>query len=289
MAARPVWKGQLRLSLVAIPVEMYSAVQSGARISFRQIHEKSGKPVRYQKVVPGIGPVDKDAILKGYEIEEDRYVLLSDEEIEDVRLETKKTFELTQFVGACEIDPLYFNKPYFLVPQDDLAEDAFRVVRDALRATEKIGLGQLALRGREYLAALKPCGTGLLLETLYYEDEIRQTDPVFASISGEAADDELLDVAKRLIESKTAPFDAEIFKDHYTEALKALIERKTKGRRKKTVDVEDDGKPAGNGNVVDLMAALKQSLEKSEKPPARSRKRASQKKSAAPSRKRKSA
>jgi DNA end-binding protein Ku len=263
-------------------------VQSGRRISFRQIHEKSGKPIRYQKVVPGIGPVDKDEILKGYEIEEDQYVLLSDEEIEDVRLETRKTFELTQFVGACEIDPLYFNKPYFLVPQDDLAEDAFRVVRDALRATEKIGLGQLALRGREYLAALKPCGTGLLLETLYYEDEIRRTDPFFAGISDEAADDELLDVAKRLIESKTAAFDAEIFKDHYTEALRALIERKTKGRKSKTVEVDNDEKSTGNGNVVDLMAALKQSLEKSEKPPAKSRKRSS-KKPPAKSRARKSA
>jgi DNA end-binding protein Ku len=274
--------------LVAIPVEMYSAVQSGARISFRQIHEKSGKPIRYQKVVPGMGPVDKDEILKGYEIEADQYVLLSDEEIEDVRLETKKTFELTQFVGACEIDPLYFNKPYFLVPQDDLAEDAFRVVRDALRATEKIGLGQIALRGREYLAALKPCGTGLLLETLYYEDEIRRTDPFFAGISDEAADDELLDVAKRLIESKTAAFDAEIFKDHYTEALRALIERKTKGRKGKTVEVDSSEKSTGSGNVVDLMAALKQSLETSEKPPAKSRKRTS-KKPPAKSRPRKSA
>ena len=287
MAARPVWKGQLRLSLVAIPVEMYSAVHSGARISFRQIHKKSGKPIRYQKVVPGVGPVDKDEILKGYEIDNDSYVLLSDEEIEDVRLETKKTFELVQFVGACEIDPLYFNKPYFLVPADELAEDAFRVVRDALRATEKIGLGQLALRGREYLAALKPCGTGLLLETLYYEDEIRKTDPFFASISDEASDGDLLAVAKQLIESKTVPFDAAVFKDHYTEALKALIERKARGRKQRTVEV-DDSKNGGNGNVVDLMAALKESLEEAEKPSAKGRKR-SAKKPAASSRSRRSA
>lgn len=283
MAARPVWKGQLRLSLVAIPVEMYSAVQSGARISFRQIHENSGKPIRYQKVVPGVGPVDSDEIIKGYEVDKDSYVLLSDEEIEDVRLETKKTFELMQFVGACDIDPIYFSKPYFLVPQDELAEDAFRVVRDALRATQKVGLGQLALRGREYLAALKPCGSGLLLETLRYEDEIRKTDPLFGSISDEAADHELLDVATKLIESKTAPFDAGAFKDHYTEALKALIERKTKGRKKRTVEIEEGGD--SGDNVVDLMAALKNSLEKAEKPPAKSRSR-SGKKPAAKSRSR---
>jgi DNA end-binding protein Ku len=208
MAARPIWKGQLRLSLVAIPVELYSATKTDAKVSFRQIHEPSGKPVRYQKVVPGVGPVESEDILKGFEYEKGQYVLLTDEEIEDVRLETKKTLELTQFVGACDIDPLYFDKPYFLAPADELAEDAFRVVRDALKETEKVGLGQLALRGKEYLVAVKPCGTGLLLETLHYEDEIRKTDAFFASISGEPADPDLVAVAKELIERKAAPFDA---------------------------------------------------------------------------------
>jgi len=264
-SARPVWKGQLRLSLVSIPVELYSATKTSSKISFRQIHEPSGKPVSYQKVVAGVGPVDKDEILKGFEYEKGNYVLLSDEEVEEVKLETKKTLELTQFVGACEIDPIYFDKPYFLTPQDELAEDAFRVVRDALRQSEKVGLGQMALRGKEYLVAIKPCGTGLLLETLHYEEEIRKSDPFFSGIGKGKADDELLGVATELIERKTAPFDAAAFKDHYQQALREVIDAKLKKKRPKTVETEDEApKGRGGDNVIDLMAALKESLEKSE-------------------------
>ena len=146
-AARPSWKGHIRLSLVSIPVELYTATKTTEKISFRQIHEPTGKPVHYQKVVAGVGPVDTDEILKGFEYEKGHYVLLTEDDIDAVRLETKKTFDLTQFVGSCEIEPLYFDKPYFVVPQDELAEDAFRVIRDALRETQMVGLGQLAMRG----------------------------------------------------------------------------------------------------------------------------------------------
>jgi DNA end-binding protein Ku len=257
-AARPIWKGHIRLSLVSIPVELYTATKSTEKISFRQIHEPTGKPIHYQKVVAGVGPVDTDDILKGFEYEKGRYVLLTEEDIDAVKLETKKTFDLTQFVGACDIEPIYFDKPYFVVPQDDLAEDAFRVVRDALRDSGKIGLGQLAMRGKEYLAALKPCGSGMLLETLHYEEEIRKADPFFAPISKERADPDLLSVAQELIKRKTAPFDAAAFKDHYTQALRALIDQRLKGKAPK-VETEDE-RPSGS-NVIDLMSALKQSLE----------------------------
>lgn len=261
MAPRALWKGQLRLSLVSIPVEMYSATRTSASITFRQIHEPSGKPVRYQKVVDGIGPVDADEIMKGFEYEKDNYVLIEPDEIDAIRLETKRTLELVQFVDACEIPPLYFDKPYYLVPTDELAEDAYRVVRDALRQSGRIGLGQLALRGREYLAAVKPCGDGLLLETLRYAEEIRRADPLFAQISGKTADKDLLDVATTLIERKTAPFDAAAFKDHYALALKELIDRKRGSRKAKTVETGDHRPARGTDNVVDLMSALKQSLE----------------------------
>lgn len=262
-SARPVWKGQIRLSLVAIPVELYSASKSGARLSFRQIHEPSGKPVKYEKVVPGIGPINADDILKGFEYEKDDYVLLDDEEIDAVKLETRKTLELVQFVGGCEIDPIYFDKSYYVVPQDELSEDAFRVVRDALRASEKIGLGQIAMRGREYICAIKPCGTGLLLETLHYEDEIRKADPFFSGISKAKAEKDLLDVATQLIERKTAPFEAGKFKDHYTDALRALVDKKlkSKGRKKITTDTDEPTAAQSKTNVIDLMDALKSSLE----------------------------
>lgn len=278
-ASRPIWKGQLRLSLVAIPVELFSAAKTGAKPSFRQIHEPTGKPIHYEKVVAGVGPVDKDEIIKGFEYEKGDYVLLTDDEIDAVKLETRKTLELTQFVGACEIDPIYYDKSYFVVPTDELAEDAFRVIRDALRKTEKVGLGQLSMRGKEYLAAIKPSGTGLLLETLHYEDEIRKADPFFSQISGKKAEAELLEVATALITKKTAPFDASVFKDHYQTALRELIGRKMKAKGRKITATKDDApqRPSGE-NVVDLMAALKESLEgggKKARPSRSTRKKAS--------------
>lgn len=262
MATRPVWKGQLRLSLVSIPVEMFSATSTGHTISFRQIHKPSGKPIQLQKIVPGVGPVKNEDIWKGYK-EDGEYVLIDPDEIDAIKLETKKTLELVQFVDITEIPPIYFDKPYFLSPTDELAEDAFRVVRDALRQTGKAGLGQLAMRGREYLVAVRPCANGLMLETLHYEDEIRKTDPFFSSISKKSAEKDLLDVAKELIEKKTAPFDAGAFEDRYYDAIRELVAEKAKGRKPKKVPAEEGSRSRGGGNVIDLMEALKKSVEKS--------------------------
>lgn len=263
MASRAVWKGQLRLSLVSIAVEIHSATKSGARVGFRQIHGPTGKRVRYEKVVPGVGPVDKDQIMKGYETGDD-IVLLEPEEVDAIKLETKKTLELVQFVGACEIAPLWFDRPYYVVPTDELAEEAYRVMRDALRKAEKIGLGQLTMRGREYLCAIRPCGDGLLLETLHYADEIRAAEPLFSAVEDDPADDDLLSVATQLIDRKTAPFDAAAFEDNYAKAMRALIEEKTRSRKTKRVPRSETGEERPQGeNVVDLMDALKKSLDTS--------------------------
>ncbi|SEN86385.1 DNA end-binding protein Ku [Loktanella fryxellensis] len=264
MASRPVWKGQLRLSLVSIAVEIHAATRTGARISFRQIHGPSGKPVRYEKTVTGIGKIDTDDIMKGFELDNGDYLLLDKDEIEDIRLETKRTFELVQFVQSNEISPLYYDKPYYIVPTDELAQDAYRVVRDALRSSDRVGLGQLTMRGKEYLCAIRPCGDGLLMETLFYADEIKSADPLFAGIEDEAVDEDLLAVAMQLIDRKTAPFDAGSFKDHYDIALRGLVEAKRKNR--KTPRSKGDGDDAGSAdstNVVDLMAALKDSVKAS--------------------------
>lgn len=266
MAARPVWKGQLRLSLVSIPVELYSARKTASKISFRQIHEPSGKPVRYQKVVSGVGPVKNEDIVKGYEYGDGKYLLIDPEDVSEIRLETKKTLELVQFVDACEIPPIYFDKPYYMVSADELAEDAYRVVRDALRETGMAGLGQLTMRGREYLVAVRPCGDGMLLETLHYAEEIRDAEPMFAQVEDVKADDELLEVATTLIERKSAPFDATAFRDNYAEALRDLVDRKTKSKATGRVELEKGGGDGGGReNVVDLMAALRQSVEKTGK------------------------
>lgn len=259
MAPRALWKGQLRLSLVSIPVEIYSATKTGARVSFRQIHKPSGKRIRYEKSVPGIGPVDADDIVKGYEVERDEYILLDPEEIDEIKLETKKTFELVQFVEACEIPPLYFDKPYYITAADDLAQDAYRVVRDALRSAGKVGLGQVTMRGKEYLAAVKPCGDGLLMETLRYEDELREADAIFTDITDAESDADLLDVATSLIERKTAPFDAGAYTDKYAEAMQDLLNAKMKNKKTPRVRTDDEAQGGGE-NVIDLMSALKESL-----------------------------
>jgi len=263
MAARAYWQGQIRLALVSIPVEIYSATRSGASIAFHQVHEPSGKRIKYEKIVPGLGAIDTDEIVKGFEVEKGEYVLLDQDEIDAVKLESKKTLELTQFVDAHEIDVLYYEKPYFVVPADDLAEEAFVVLREALKRTKKVGLGQLAMRGREYVVSLKPCGRGMVLETLRYADEVHKAQGYFRDIPDADPDEDLLGLAESLIEKKSAKFDPATFHDRYVDALKGLIERKQKQKgNRKIIDDKDGGADPRGGNVVDLMAALKKSLEK---------------------------
>jgi len=270
MPARAYWSGQLRLALVSIAVELYSATKSSAGIALNQIHKPSGKRIKYEKTVPGIGEVEPEDIVKGYEVEKGEYVLLSDAELDDVKLESRKTFELVQFVDASEIDPIYFEKPFYVVPKDELAEEAFGVIRDALRSTKKVGLGQLAMRGHEYLCSLKPCGRGMVLETLRYADEVNKANQFFRAIPEAEPPEELLYLATTLIDKRTVPFDPAKFHDRYDEALKALID--TKRGRKPAAD-EDDEPEVKPSNVIDLMAALKASIEKGgEKAPANTEK-----------------
>ena len=285
MPARAYWQGQIRLALVSIPVEIYAATRSGATIAFRQIHEPSGKRIHYEKVVDGIGPVDPDDIMKGFEVAKGDYVLLDDEEIAGVKLESKRTLELTQFVDLADVDAIYYDRPYYVVPADDLADEAFIVLREALRRAKKVGLGQLALRGREYVVALKPCGRGMVLETLRYADEVNKAAGYFRDIPDTKPDADLLDLATTLIEKKAGKFDASEFHDRYVDALRELIARKRKSKTGKvSLDLEEERAPARGSNVVDLMAALKKSLDRPAAKPAASAAKA--KKPAAPRRKR---
>jgi len=270
MPARAYWQGQIKLALVSIPVEIYPATKSGAAVSFRQIHEPTGKPIHYEKVVTGVGPVDPDEILKGYELSKGNYVLLEQDEIEAVKIESRKTLDLVQFVEADAIDVLYYEKPYFVVPADDLAEEAYAVLRDALRQTKKVGLGQLSVRGREQLVSLKPCGRGLVLEVLRYADEVTKAQTYFRGLPDDKADDDMLDLAVSIIDKRTAAFKPEEFRDRYIDALHRLIDKKKKAKGKRVIE-EVDEEPTGRrgGNVIDLMAALKKSAgEASRKAPA---------------------
>jgi DNA end-binding protein Ku len=285
MVQRAYWKGQIRLALVSIPVEIYPATKSGASVSFRQIHEPSGKPVKYEKVVPGIGAIDTDDIVKGYEVSKGQYVLLDEEEIEAVKLESKRTLELVQFVDASDIDILYYEKPYYVVPADDLAEEAYIVLREALRRTKKVGLGQLALRGQEQLVGLRPCGKGLVLEVLRYAEEVNKAASYFRDVPASKPDADLLDLAETLIDKKSGKFDAADYHNHYVNALKRVISKKAKAKGKRVL--EDVGEPADvreGSNVIDLMAALKASVDGKKTAAAATKKKAPAKK--APAKKR---
>jgi len=198
--------------------------------------------------------------LKGYEVEKGEYVLLDPEEIEKVKLESRKTLELTQFVELNDIDPIYYDKPYYVVPADDLAEEAFVVLRDALRKTKRVGIGQLAMRGQEYVVSLKPCGRGMVLETLRYADEVNKAGSYFRDIGDAKPDEDLLEMAQMLIEKKASDFDASEFENRYIEALRGLIDEKIKKKGKRIIQDRSSDEPPRGSNVVDLMAALKKSI-----------------------------
>jgi DNA end-binding protein Ku len=268
MPTRAYWAGNIRLSLVSIPIQVIPATKSGAKIAFHQIHKPSGARIRYQKVVPDIGPVDTDDIVKGYELEKGKYVLLEDKEIDKLKLEAKKTLELVQFVGMHEIDTMYFDRPFFVLPDDEEDDEAFVVLREALKKTKKVGLGQIVIRGKGTIVALRACGKGLLLETLRYADEVKKADSAFSDIKNEKPADDMIDLAEELIKKKTRKFDPGAFKDKYEEALRELIDAKAEHRQVRQIE---ETRPTAK--VIDLMDALRKSVGKNEGSEKKSAKR----------------
>lgn len=215
-------------------------------------------------MAPGIGPVENDDIVKGYEIEKDEYVILQPDKLDALKLESKSTIELVQFVEHGEIDPRYFDKPYYVVPTgDQVAAEGFAVIREALRKAGRVGLGQMAVRGRDHIVGIKPCGEGMLLETLRYADEVRDSDAVFDGIPEVKTDKDMLSLAAELIERKSAPFEPEVFKSQYFKALRDLIEEKREAGRV----TAGDSKPGigKGGQVINLMEALKKSVDQNKK------------------------
>jgi DNA end-binding protein Ku len=255
MASRAYWSGQLRLSLVSIPIEVVPATKSGSKISFHQIHKPSGSRVRYQKVVPGVGPVENEEIVKGYEIDKGKYVLLEDDEINDVKLEAKKSIDLTQFVDEDEIDQMYFEKPYFVLPEEDSDAEAYVVLRDALRKSKKVGLGQIVIRGQGSIVAISARADGLLMETLRYADELKKPDAVFKDVPNLKPDGDMVELAEQLIDKKSKKFDPAAFKDTYEDALRELIEAKAEHRKVRTIEEAPQ-----SAKVINLMDALRRSV-----------------------------
>lgn len=257
---RAIWKGHLRLSLVSIPVELYNAVDTAASISFNQIHKASGKRINYTKTVPGIGEVKPEEIVKGYAVSKDTFVLIEPEEIEALRVESRKTIELKEFVDLDQIDARFFERPYYLVPQDDEgAAEGYLVVREALKRAGKAGLGQVTIGGREHLVAIAPVGKGLVVEMLRYANEVRPERSYFGDIPDLKLDEEMVELATQIITRKDSKFDPAKYTDTYAQALQELVAKKAKGQKVAVPAVES--RPSG-ANVIDLMSALKRSLEK---------------------------
>lgn len=255
--SRAYWQGYLRLSLVSIGVELYAATMSAETTALHQIHKPSGKRVRYEKVVPGIGPIEASDIVKGFEIGDDSYVVLEPQELDEIKLDSSRSIELVQFVGHDEIDPRYFDRPYYLAPEGEVSTEGYVVIREALRSTGRVGLGRLTMRGRENLVAVIPFGKGLLVETLRYGTELRAADGYFADIPDRKEDEEMVALATELIRRKTRPFDPSAFKDSYAEALRQLVERKREGHAIVATGEEERRPP---GKVINLIEALKRSV-----------------------------
>ena len=263
---RAYWKGLLRLSLVSIAVEVFNAVDTSTEIRFNQIHKPSGKRVNYTKTVKGIGPVETSDIVKGFEVDKDQYVFLEPEEIDAIKLESKKTLDLTQFVDVKDIDPRYFERPYYLVPQDDQAAEGYMVIREALSKMNKLGVGQITMSGREYLVAVGPVDRGLVMEIMRYAEDLKSPQTYFHDLPDGKVDPEMVSLATEIIKRKSDKFKPQDFKDRYAVALNELVKEKSKG--KKIVAVPEAETPS-RGNVVNLMDALRKSLKGAGQPAER--------------------
>ena len=281
MAYRPTWQGHLKLSLVTCPVALYTAINSGGDVHFNLINPKTNNRIRMVTTDPDTGPIDRSELVKGYEVSKGEYILLTNEEIASVKLESTKTIEIERFVAGDEIDRLYWDSPYFLAPDGKLAQEAFGVIRTAMEKSGQIALARVVIGTRERILALEPRDRGILAYTIRTDAEVRKPDEIFAGISDKAADPNMIAIAQKIIEQQEGPFDPSQFVDRYEEALKALIEDKTKGHTPAKVAEPEDT------NVVDLMSALRASLGAKAKTPAKAAPKAKPKPTAAKPRARK--
>lgn len=264
-APRSFWKGHLRLALVTIPIRLVSATASEDKIALHQVDRKSRQRIRYQKIAGESGKVvPQQDIVQGYELDDGSYVLFESDELDNLKLTTRHTVELTQFVDAGSINTMYFDNPYYVLPDGEVAEEGYRIIRDALRASKRIGIGQLTIRGRENLIALQPLEDGLMLETLRYEAELRKPEDVFSGIGKSKLRPELIDMAKQLISERTKPFDAGDFSNHYADALRKLVKEKVEGGEQIEVSGGDD--THSGSTVIDFMEALRRSTAATKKP-----------------------
>jgi len=230
VAPRAYWKGYLKLSLVSCPVALFPASSEREKISFNQINKKTGNRIKYRKVDAETGEdVDSADIIKGYEVGKGQYIEIEPEELEAIAIESKRTIEIDEFVPKKEIDELYLNSPYYLVPDGEVGQQAFAVIREAIRKEGMVALGRVVFTSREHVIALEPRGKGLLGMTLRYPYEVRKEDEYFDDISDEKIPKDMLELASHIVETKSGHFEPEKFEDQYEDALRELLKKKQAG------------------------------------------------------------
>jgi DNA end-binding protein Ku len=261
MAPRAYWKGYLKLSLVSCPIALFPATSEREKINFHQINKDTGHRIKYRKVDAETGEeVDSEKIIKGYEVGKGQYIEIAPEELEAVAIESKRTIEIDEFMPKKEIDELYLNSPYYIVPDGEVGQQAFAVIREAIKREGMVALGKVVFTSREHVIALEPRGKGLLGITLRYPYEVRKEEEYFDEIPDEKIPKDMLELASHIVETKSGHFEPEKFEDQYEDALKELIRKKQSGQ---PIERPQRREPA---KVINLMDALRRSVEASRGP-----------------------
>ena len=270
MAARPIWRGHLRLALVSCPVALYNARHDRAGISFNLINPETGNRIRMITQDAETGDeLERRSLVKGYEFRKGKYLLLSDDDLDSVKVESSSMMTIEKFVDTASIDPVYYNSAYYLVPDGDAGKDVYAVLREAIAKTAKTALSRVVIAQRERTIALRPMGEGLMAHTLYEDRDLNSSDELFAGVSGIKIDPEMVQLATLLVQRQSGKYDSGDLEDRYETRLRALINSKLKGEG---IEASEPEEPVRT-NVVDLMVALKKSLdqaaEEAAPPPAR--------------------
>jgi DNA end-binding protein Ku len=257
--ARPYWSGQIQISLVSFGIKLFPATEAKSEIRFHQLSRKSGERIRHKKVSADEEPVDNSDVVKGYEYRKGEYVMIEPDEIEHLRIASRHTLEVKQFVDEDELDPEFFEKPYFVVPENDVQAEAFAVVRKALQTTKKVGLGKIAFGGREHLVAIAAPAdeklAGMMAYTMRYAEELRNPADYFGEIKKVTVDEDQLSLAKELIKRKAGKFVPDKFKDEYEAALRELVKAKVKH-----APIPREEPAPKSAKVINLMDALRKSV-----------------------------
>jgi DNA end-binding protein Ku len=255
VAPRAYWKGYLKLSLVSCPISLFPATSEREKVSFHQLHKQTGNRIKYKKVDAETGrEVEADDLIKGYEVSKGDYIELEPEELDAIAIESKRVIEIDKFVPKADIDELYLNNPYYIIPDGEVGQQAFAVIREAIRKEGMVALGKVVFTSREHIIALEARGKGLMGVTLRYPYEVRNEKDYFEDIEDEKVPKDMLELASHIVDTKRGEFDPSKFEDRYEDALKELLRKKQKGEK---IERPKETKPS---NVVDLMEALRQSV-----------------------------